>query len=360
MKILNITSDLDGGGVDRLLFDYCSQLINDIQFDFVVNKKREGMLEQPLKDLGCNIFHITQIRESFKKHNQQLEDILKANQYDIVHDHSGYKAWCNLRLAKRCGIKVCIAHAHQAFMTETFVQKNIRKISTVITKFYANELFACGSDAAKWMWGNKAFCNGKVYIMKNAICAEKFDYSFDMRKKLRNELNITDKYVIGNVARLTFQKNQKFLVDIFAEIKKVRKDAVLMLVGRGDLENDIRQQVKKLGLSDSVFFMGVRNDVPYLLNAMDVFVLPSRFEGLPVTLIEIQANGLPAVISDVVTKEAVMSNEICFMSLSKTALEWAKKITEKTRTNSENIVKGTSYDLNVAVKELRFKYFSML
>lgn len=360
MRILEITSDLDGGGVDRLLYDYCSSLSDEIQFDFVVTSKAEGMLEQPLKDLGCKIYRVSQLKEDFKGHKEQLTKILEAEKYDIIHDHSGFKAWCNLSVAKKCGVKSRIAHSHQAFMTESFIGRIIRKVSTILTKLYATTLFACGNDAAKWMWGEKAFRKNKVYIMKNAVFADKFSFSAAKRDELRKELGLENKFVIGNVARITYQKNQEFLVDAFAEIKKTRNDAVLLLVGRGDAEEKIKKQVSDLGLNDSVVFTGVRNDVPDLLNVMDVFVLPSRFEGLPVTLIEIQANGLPGVISDAVTKEMNFSEDLKFLPLSESFEEWAKVISSNGRKESVNTVENTSYDLKLATEDLKNKYLSMI
>ena len=360
MRILEITSDLDGGGVDRLLYDYCSRMTNDIQFDFVVTSKTEGILEKPLKELGCKIYRISQIREGLKKHNDQLKKILTDNHYDVIHDHSGYKAWCNLRVAKKCGVTARIAHSHQAFMAETTKQKIMRILSTPITKMYSTELFACGNDAAKWMWGEKAFNDGKVYIMKNAIQAERFNFSPEKRERIRCEYNIANKFVIGNVARFSYQKNHEFLINIFAQVKKIRTDAVLMLIGRGELEDTVKEQVEALGLSDSVIFMGVRNDVPDLVNAMDVFALPSRFEGLPVTLVEIQANGLPAVISENVTKEMTISKDFTFIPLTQSTLAWAKAISETQRNESRNLIKNTIYDLNIATNELRTKYLSIV
>lgn len=360
MRILEITSDLDGGGVDRLLFDYCSRMAGDIQFDFIATSKTEGILEKPLRELGCNVYHIPQIREGLKNHKEQLEKVLTENHYDIIHDHSGYKAWCNLQVAKKCGVKVRIAHSHQAFMAETTKQKILRLLSTPITKAYATNLFACGNDAAKWMWGKKTFNDGKVYIMKNAINAVQFSYSAEKRDKIRNEFGISDKFVIGNVARFSYQKNHEFLIEIFSELKKIRPDSVLMLIGRGELEDDVKKQVAELGLDDSVLFMGVRNDVPELLNAMDVFALPSRFEGLPVTLVEIQANGLPAVVSDAVTKEMTLADNFSFLSLADDVSKWAKTISEKNRTDSVNLIENTEYDLQIGVNALRKKYLSMI
>ncbi len=360
MKVLAITSELDGGGVDRLLYDYCNHLSGDVQFDFIVTSKIEGILEQPLKALGCKIFRVPQLKEDFKGHREQIKEIIEAGEYDIIHDHSGYKAWCNLTVAKKCGVKSRIAHSHLAFVNESFLGCIIRKISTIFTKFCATDLFACGNDAAKWMWGEKAFRKNKVYIMKNAVFADKFSFCTAKRDELRKELGLENKFVIGNVARITYQKNQEFLVDAFAEIKKIRDDAVLLLVGRGDAEEKIKKQVSDLGLNDSVIFTGVRNDVPDLLNVMDVFVLPSRFEGLPVTLVEIQANGLPAVISDSVTKEMTISTEFDFLPLALGSVEWAKTIEMKCRTDSKNAIKNSKYDLRIAAKDLKNKYLSVL
>lgn len=356
MKVLEITSELDGGGVDRLLYNYCSRMNDDLQFDFIVTSKTEGILEQPLKDLGCNIYHIAQLRENFKEHTEQVKKLLEENHYDIVHDHSGYKAWCNLKVAKKSGVPVRIAHSHTSYTYESILQKALRKISTLITKIYATELFACGNNASKWMWGKQS---NNVYIMKNAVNSEDFEFSQKTRDSLREKFDLTGKFVIGHVGRLSYEKNHDFLIDVFSEVKKIKQNAVLMLIGRGDMQEAIQQKINELNLNDSVLLMGVRNDVPDLLNIMDVFVFPSKFEGLPVTLVEIQANGLPAVISDNVTKEMALSDDFTFLSLDKTALDWANIIVDKSRNESANLIKNTDYDLNVATQKLKSKYFSM-
>lgn len=359
MRILEILSGLDGGGVGRIVYNYCSRMTNDIQFDFVLPTKEEGILEKPLKDLGCNIYHISQISKSMKRHNDELKKILIDNHYDIIHDHTGYKAWCNLSVAKKCGVAVRIAHSHTTFVEETFKEKVIRIISTPITKIYSTELFACGNDAAKGTWGKNALKSGKVYIMKNAINAYKYSFQQEKRELIRNKYNIKNKFVIGNVARFTYEKNHEFLVNIFAQVKRIREDALLMLIGRGELENQVKAQVENLGLTDSVIFMGIRDDVHDLLNAMDVFVLPSLFEGEPVCLIEIQANGLPAVISANVTKEITMQKDFVFIPLTQPLNEWVKAIIQMKRNESKNFIVNTNYDLNVTINEMKSKYFTM-
>lgn len=353
MKVLEITSELDGGGVERLLYDYCSRMISEIQFDFIVTSKVEGILEKPLKDLGCNIFHIPQIRGDYKAHCATLEDIIKNGRYDIVHDHSGFKAWCNLRIAKKCGVKVRIAHSHQSFMSETLKQRIERLLSTPITKRYANHLFACGVDAAKWMWGKKKFEHGDIYIMKNAIDTKRFTFSEEKRENIRNKMNLQNKFVIGNVARFSYQKNHEFLIRIFSEVKKNKENAVLMLIGRGELEEDIRKQVKELNLLDSVIFMGVRDDVYDLLNVMDLFLLTSRYEGLPVTLVEVQANGLASIVSDKVTKEIHLLENMKYLSIDLPPQEWSNEILNY---NCERIHEENDYDISKCVEDLKKEY----
>ena len=359
MRILEVTSDLDGGGVDRLLYDYCRRMIQDISFDFIVTSTTTGILEQPLIDLGCRVFHIPQFNEGIRKHNKEFETIVKNGGYDIIHDHSGYKAFFNLWVAKKQKVKVRIAHSHQAFMVESARTKLIRKIITPFTKAVATDLFACGIDAAKWMWGESEYNNNNVYIMTNAINAKDFSFNEHVRREVRNELGLEGKMVIGNVARFSYQKNHEFLLRMFSHVVRERPDARLVLIGRGELYDEMKELADSLGLSDKVLFLGVRNDVPRLLNGLDLFVLPSRFEGLPVTLVEIQANGLPAMVADSVTTEIRHSEKLKYYPLSDGEIKWAEECCRFSLTRGDNGIIHTNYDLDYASNDLKEKYISM-
>lgn len=356
IKVLHTIPAMDGGGADRILYDYTIRLLDEFQFDFIVHTDFEGILEKDLVARGCNVYHVPPLRKDKKEYKKRIDEIVKNGNYDIIHVSQGYKGAYFLHYAKKHGVKVRIAHSHMAYIPENLKTSIIRRLATLYTKNNATHLFACGNDAGKWMWGERTFKKGNVHIMTNAIQAESFSFSREKRESIRRELGIEEKFVIGNVARFSYQKNHEFLIKIFAEVKKLRDDAVLMLIGRGELEDDVRKQVSELGLEDSVIFMGVRNDVPDLLNAMDVFALPSRFEGLPVTLIEIQANGLPAVISDAVTKEMAFSDDFSFLSLSQSAAAWAEVIIKKARTDSKNLIENTHYDLRVATDAMLEQY----
>lgn len=360
IKVLHTIPAMDGGGADRILYDYTIRMLDDFQVDFIVHSEFEGILEKDLISRGCQVFHIPALRKNKKEYKKRIQEIIRNGNYDIIHVSQGYRGVYFLHYAKKYGVKIRIAHSHMAYIPESFKETMIRKVATLYVKRCATALFACGNDAAKWMWGKKVFNNGKIYIMKNAIHAEQFSFSSEKRERIRREYNITDKFVVGNVARFSYQKNHEFLIKIFAEVKEANPNAVLMLIGRGELENDIKKQVEELGLTDSVLFMGVRNDVPDLLNAMDVFALPSRFEGLPVTLIEVQANGLPAVISSCVTKEMAISDDFYFLPLSQPISEWADSIVKNKRKDSANLIENTAYDLRVASDGLKNKYLSMI
>lgn len=362
MKVLQITSDLDGGGVDRLLYDYCSRMIPDIQFDFIVTAEKEGILEQPLKELGCSIYHVSQFRTSLKNHNLQMREIIERGKYDVIHDHSGYKAFINLKIAKECGIKIRIAHSHQAFMAESVKSRLLRILVTPITKYFATDLFACGIDAGRWMWGEKTFSAGKVRIMTNAINIPAFTFSEETRSDMRKQLGIENKFVVGNVARFSYQKNHEFILDIFREIKNRCADAVLLLVGGGELENNIKAKVSDYSLDDSVLFLGVRNDVPKLLSTMDAFVLPSRFEGLPVTLVEAQAASLPSYAADTITKEIGITDYVEYISLGRPASEWANSVCGAMayrRGDMSSEIAAGNYDIEAETLKIKKLYYEL-
>lgn len=360
MKILHMSSSLDGGGVERLLFDYYTHMDRkNIQFDFVKVCSKEGILEQPLKKMGSNIFEIPPLRDGYGEYSKYLRSILKHGHYDAIHSHGGYRALFALRIAKQERVSIRIAHSHMAYIPESIKEHVVRKISTFFIKRYATHLFACGKDAAFWMWGRKACTSGKVHIMTNAIDTERFKYSEEKRDKIRAELRLEDKFVIGNVARFSYQKNHEFLIRAFYKVRKIRKNAILLLIGRGELEENIKKQVSVLGLNDSVIFMGVRNDVPEILNAMDVFVLPSMYEGLPVTLIEVQANGLPVLVADTVTKEICINNNVAYVPLNVNC--WVNAICSSTNTrinNSAELVKIAGYDINDEADSLSNAYYN--
>ena len=352
MRILHVLSELDNGGVAHILYDYCSRLSDRIDFDFVVSSSKKGMIEEQLIDLGCNVYHIPQIRGNLRKRNNELKRIIKNGEYDIVHDHSDYKGIFTMMIAKQCHIKTRISHSHRTVISESNRHIVLYKVLIQLTKLFSTDLCACGNDAAIGVWGNRTFNTGKVFIVRNGIDVDKYEFSQKNRDDYRSKLKVGDSILICNVGRFVFQKNQEFLVKIMGALIEKNKDVMLALIGNGEDEDRIKRIVELNGLNNHVLFLGSRNDVPQLLSAMDVFVLPSRYEGLPIVLVEVQANGLPAVVSSAVTKEICLLDNIQYLSLEESPQKWADVILEiaNRRINSNEKlevynIKNNCYDL---------------
>ena len=339
-RILQMVTCLNGGGVEKLMFNYCTQIIPEVQFDFIVIGDEEGILEKPLIELGCSIFHIPSLHQSIFKHIAGIARILATGDYDILHIHAGYKSIIPLIVAKYTGVKTRIAHAHFANIPENRLTYAMRCIISPFTKHFATDLFACGIDAGKWNWGKSEFT-----VIPNAINIREFSFSEKKRTEVREKMGWDNVFVIGNVARHTSQKNLDFLIEIYKEIDKGDKRTKLVLVGEGELDNELKERVSLSHLEDNVEFLGLRNDVASLIQGFDTFVLPSKYEGLPVVLIEVQANGLPAVVSNTITEEVKINDNVEFLSLDSNIKEWAKVICKNRE--RENSVKMLCSNYNI-------------
>ena len=221
-------------------------------------------------------------------------------------------------------------------------------------RYISDYFFACSEAAGKWLFGNKVCKSKNYFIMNNAINTKEFIYNESIRLKKRQEFNIQNKLVIGHIGKILSQKNHNFLIDIFKDLNSKNKNAVLMLVGDGELKPLIKRKVDSLGLNEYVIFTGVRSDIPMLLQAMDVFVFPSIHEGLPVTLVEAQASGLPCFISDNITTEVMITNSVKRISLKKSPEEWTKEIfsslkRHQRRNMSSEIIRA-GYDIESVIK----------
>ena len=360
MRILQICVDLDGGGIDRYLLNYCSR-IPEIQFDFAVVDNKIGILEPQLEALGCHIYRVPRQSRGIKANYNAIKRILTQNHYDAVHVHLGYRGAVALWCAKRCGVKTRIVHAHIAAEPETKKQRLIRKGFTVLVKKLATHLTACGVDAAKWVWGEKTYTKGNVTIHNNAIETARYAYCEEVRAAMRADLGIgSETLVVGHVGRLCAQKNQLRLLDVFSEIHRQHPDSVLLLVGRGELDESIRNKAMQLELTDAVRLLGVRDDVPHLLSAFDTFVFPSTHEGLPFTLIETQCNGLPAVSADTVTPLVKLGKDVEFVSLSQSDAIWAQIAINAAKRGHDvqgaHVVAEAGYDIDREAARLRDYY----
>lgn len=326
IRVLQEVATMDIGGVERLLYDYYSNLdADEICFDFVIfDREKEGILEKPLREKGCRFHCVPRVKGLGLGYIRALWKILREGKYQVVHAHRGSRSLIVLLLAWAAGVPVRIAHSHIAYEPEATVIKGLKTaVLKRLCRVFATDLFACSEDAARFMWGTSD--PGKVHRMTNAIDTKRFQQALARRDFVRQSLGVSDAFVLGTVARMDAQKNPVYLLKIAEAVRQRGKKAVLLLVGTGPMEQEVKERSREMGLQDFVRFLGVREDIPELLAAMDLFLLPSLFEGLPVTLMETQASGLPALVSDRVTGEADLVGLIRFLPLEDVSC-WADAI----------------------------------
>ncbi|WP_129738519.1 glycosyltransferase family 1 protein [Massilimicrobiota timonensis] len=367
IKVLHLFTTLDGGGVESFLYNYYSHMNTEkIVFDTVVPGQEKGYLEPIFAKLGGQVFHVCRFKKNPIKHLKDVSTIIRNGKYDIVHCH-GYKSTIGLVFAKIWGCKVRIIHSHMAYVNENIFVKISRKMLTGIAKSCSTERFACGIDAAKWLFGSKDYENGKVKVINNAIDLSKYMFDEQTRNNYRKEMCLEGNLVIGNVARLTYQKNQIFLLYVLKDMLSINKSVILLLIGEGEDKQRLEKEAIKLGIEKNVRFLGMRKDVPQLLSAIDYFVLPSHFEGLPVVLAEIQAAGLFACVSDTITREINITHNIHYLSLDMKTKEWADFIIKDSiKHNSMNRMElskyliGSKYDIMIQAKKLYDLYYNLI
>lgn len=293
-----------------------------VQFDFLTHRYSKGAYDDEILRLGGRIYNLPRLNPFDIKYHRELDLFFSKNNYDIVHSHLDTMSAFPLKYAKKYGVPIRIAHSHN-----TNIDKNAKYLIKLVSKKLipenATDFFSCGQQAGEWMFKNKNFI-----ILNNGIQVESFKYNQEYASILKKELGIDNKYVIGHIGRLSKQKNHKFIIDFFYEFNRIVENSVLILVGSGELEEKIKKKVEKLGLSQKVYFLGVRDDANYLLSAMDLFVFPSLYEGLGVALIEAQANGIPCLISDRIPKEANIAPNVIVKSLGDGPKAWAKLLYE--------------------------------
>lgn len=326
-----------------------------IQFDFIVNNTSDGSYQE-IYDLGGKVYEITPAMKNPIKNIIDTYKILKKNDYKIVHAltnalnvfpmFAGWLAHTPVRISEN----LSTAHPSEK---KTIIKNILKPFATWFPTNYA----ANSELAARWLFGNN-----DCFILRNGIDLNRFKYDEGLRKSTRKELGIEDEFVIGHIGRYDFQKNHEFLIDIFADVHKKNPKTKLLLVGYGELKEHIEQKINNLGLRDYVLDCGATEDIAKLYNAMDCFVLPSYYEGLPVVGIEAQATGLPCFFSTEVTKETKITENVEFLSLDETADFWAEKILTmplRERRDTDEEVKKSGYDIKIEAIKLIDMYRSL-
>lgn len=359
IRLLYILPEIDGGGVGSVAYNYVKNLpLNEYCIDFIVFKAESNQLwHKELVDIGVNIYYVTPRTESLTKHFKEINEFMKMRKYDIVHAHMSEWSAIYCYIAWKNSVKVRIGHSHVAGSLYSKRKQIILKIMNLIFDRFCNQYFACGKEAAKYLWRKKIIKENKVYIMNNAVSVGKFGYNKKVSVKLKEKYNINNNLVFGHVGRFNEQKNHKFLINLFNEINKIYENSVLILIGDGELKNDIQKQITSLQLQEKVIVLGKRNDIYDWLNVFDLLMLPSLYEGLPVIGIEAQMNGLPILSSLGVTEEVMILKESFRISLNENMDVWRDKSIElalqkKDRINAQKIMKKCGYEISQEAHKL--------
>lgn len=345
IRILQVVTIMNRGGLETMLMNYYRQMDRTkIQFDFIVHRNQEGHYDKEIMKLGGKIYRMAQIKPgNYRFYFKQLEEFFCLHpEYKVVHSHINENSSFVLNAAKKAGIPCRIAHSHLSDLGIDF-KLPFRLYARYRMKDNPTHYFACSQNAGKWLFGKQ---NKNVKILPNAVNTEEFKYSERMRTKIKEELGIKDGLIIGHIGRFNKQKNHDFLIKIFKEVQQKSPKAVLLMIGDGDLRKAIEKKAANLGLTANVKFLGVRGDISDVMQAMDVFLFPSRFEGLPVVLVEAQAAGLKCIVSDAVTKECDVTGSVTFISLRQSPKYWADQILHSAleRTDTAAVLNKEGYD----------------
>lgn len=355
-RLLCIISGMNSGGAETFLMKVYRKLDRSkFQMDFCVNVLDECFYEKEIRKLGGEIFRIPSKSENTKEFKKQLSNIVRREHYKyVLRITSNAAGFMDLMVAKKAGAKICSARSSNSSDGTSIAVKVIHRLGRMLYGKYVDVKFAPSDLAAEYTFGKKAVRNGEVCMLHNAVDLDFYKYYPEERVRLREAFGVQNRLVIGHIGRFMEQKNHSFLLDIFHEIKKQKADAVLLLVGgNGNLETQIRKKVTDLQLEDSVIFAGIRSDIPQFLSMMDVFIMPSFFEGMPNTVIEAQATGLPCVIADTITKEANITGLVQYLPLNNPE-NWAKialEVVGNQRVDTKQAFIDNKYDIESTVDQ---------
>lgn len=344
IRVAIIGGKIDSGGKKNLIMEYYRHIDRTkIQFDFICDSDSQAIPYEEIQSLGGRVYEITPYQNIFKN-MADMKKLFKENKYPIVHAYNSTMNVFPMYVAKRCRIPVRISEslsmAHDGDW-KTILKKILRPMS----KWFANYYMACGTDCGRWQFGDKFFEAGNVDVFKTAINTTFNAYNPEVRERTRKAFGWEDKIVIGHIGRFTAQKNSIHMIEIFAAIAKKEPKAVLCLIGDGELKDAMMKRIEELNISKHVDYLGRREDIQQFYNAMDCFILPSLYEGLPVVGLEAECCGLPMFFSTEITREANACELGYFIDLNDSEDFWADEILKVVKTN---VFKRRSYAKEVA------------
>ena len=348
IKILMIGMSSNLGGIETYLYNlYRNADKNIFQFDFTNVTEQDIVYKEELEKNGCQIFKLTPRYKNYKKHLEDLKNIFKNNNYDYVHYNIMSFSWYEpIVIANKYSNARIIIHSHCS--SSNYLKGNhfrttlLNKVGKFKTRKIPYMKVACGQQAGDYMFGKSNYT-----IFNNGVDLEKFKFNNSNRKKIRKELKIKDNITIfGLIAAFFPVKNHEFLIDIFYEILKIKKDSKLILIGEGPLQEKIKNKVNSLGINNKVLFLGKRTDVDKIYSALDVYLMPSLAEGLSISLIEAQVNGLKCYTSNNVDKNSNITGNVEFLSLDQSSEDWVKYILNQDNSRDEKVLNKIPDEFN--------------
>ena len=363
VRVLHIVTKMDRAGLETMLMNYYRHIDKDrLQFDFLTHRREKGDFDDEILCMGGRIFNTYPIAPScFVKYLSDLDCFFREHtEYRIVHSHIDSLSTFSLMAAKKAGVPVRISHSHNTNFDKD-CKLPLRHFSKRLILGAATQFWGCSKAAVRFMFGKRVYLSENYTVLNNAIDIRKFAFNPKARVAVQKKYELEGKFVVGHIGRFVHQKNHEFLIDIFEKIYEKDKSAVLLLVGDGVNKAAVQKKTERLGLVENVRFLGVRHDIPDILQAFDVFMLPSRFEGLGIVLIEAQAAGIPAIASDTVPEEAAVTDLVSFLSLKESAVAWAEAALSqkgKPRRDTSDILAQSGYDIECAAMDLEKHYLT--
>ena len=360
IRILQCVNNMHRAGLETMLMNYYRNIDRtQIQFDFLTHRPDRSDYDDEIESLGGKVYYAPRLYpQNYYKYFLYMREFFKEHpDYKIMHSHIDAMSYLPLLAGKKAGIPVRIAHSHNTAIDKDF-KYPLKQYFRFKIKSAANTFLACGKDAGEFLFGESEF-----KVIPNAVDAIKFQFNENLRTNKRKELGITEEFVVGHIGRMAYQKNHKQLIEIFKEILSLNSKSVLLLIGIGEKEQEIKKQIKELGIESNIRFLGNRSDVCELYQAMDVFVLPSLFEGLPLVGVEAQFASLPCFFSDVISREVELSKNANFISLQASAHTWATEILkykDQQRLVADQSITNSIYNITAGCHVLTDFYTSVL
>lgn len=360
IRIAYIIGKMWAGGVETVVFNYYRAINHDkFQFDFYYDEDSTVEPPQDLIEMGARFIKLPPY-QNLPMYLKELRIHLKKEKYTIVHSHLNTLSVFPLYAAWKEHVPIRIAHNHSVPGGKEFGRNIAKQILRRFSKLFSTDYFACSEKAGRWMFGNTDFDNGKVFVMKNAVDFEKFVMSEEEISTRKKSLGIDGKVVVGHIGRFTYAKNHKFLLNIFMEMRKQNSSTVLLLVGDGELHDEIVGYINKLGLNEAVVLTGKVRDPENYYKLNDVIVLPSIFEGLSMTAVESQVAGVPCLISNAIPKEAIISDGCLSLDINDAPETWAENAFKLVNKNISYSHNKNDYDIRIQVKKLEKWYSSKI